>query len=54
MGIDSEQSIKLLWWGLAYEYLFRRARRDLGKINRGHEELDEFPSVVQKYAHGFV
>ena len=55
MGIDSEQPIKLLvWWGLVYEYLFRRARRDLGNINSRHEELDEFQSVVEMCAHVFV
>ena len=55
MGIDSEQPIKLLlWWGIVHEYLFRRARRDLGSINRIPEELDEVPSVVAIYAHVLV
>ena len=55
MGIDSEQLIKLLaWWGFAHEYLFRKARRDLGSISRRHKELDEVPSVVAIYAHVFV
>ena len=55
MGIDSEQSMKLLvWWGIVHEYLFRRARRDLGSINGIHEELDEVPSVVAICAHVIV
>ena len=55
MGIDSEQPIKLLvWWGIVHEHLFRRARHDVGSINRIHEELDEVPSVVAVYAHVLV
>ena len=55
MGIDSEQPIKLLvWWGIVHEYLFRSARRDLGSVNKVHEELDEVPSVVAIYAHMLV
>ena len=55
MGIDSEQPIKLLVWsGIVHEYLIRRARRDLGSINKIHEELDEVLSVVAIYAHMLV
>ena len=53
MGIDSERSIKLLWWGLVHEYLFRNARRDLESINRRRGELDEVPSASAIYATVF-